>query len=124
MDKAIHVLALIAILLAATLCPDLTNADSLQRPASRLKRQAKASPEEEGSGEAEHGSGEPEAESKGGGVSLGKILGLVFWPAASFTVLVSVGKSTKCAKVLTSKKSLYSSSTSEVLNKHYLNTIG
>ena len=76
MDKAIQVLVLTAILLAATLCPDLTNADSLQRP--RLKRQAEASPEEEGSGEAEHGSGEPEVENKGGGVSLGKILGKVY----------------------------------------------
>jgi len=96
MDKAIHVLALIAILLAATLCPDLTNADSLQRPASRLKRQAKASPEEEGSGEAEHGSGEPEAESKGGGVSLGKILGLVFLACC---IIYCIGISWKVYKV-------------------------
>ena len=82
MDKAIQTLALIAMLLAATLCPDLTNADSLQRPGSRLKRQAEVSPEEEGSGEAEHGSGEPEVETKGGGVSLGKILGKLILMAA------------------------------------------
>ena len=82
MDKAIQVLVLITILLAAILCPDLTKADSLQRPSSRLKRQAieVEKTEHEGlsgeSGEAEQeGSGEPEVAKKGGGVSLGKILG-------------------------------------------------
>jgi len=85
MDKAIQVLVLTTIILAATLCLDLTKADSLQRPSSRSKRQAieVEKTEHEGlsgePGEAEQeGSGEPEVAKKGGGVSLGKILGLVF----------------------------------------------
>jgi len=102
MDKAIHILALAAILLAATLCPDLTNADSLLRP-SRFKRQTSPEKEEIGGGlddlnglEAESGSGEPEVEAKGSDVSLGKILGLVFLACC---IIYCIGISWKVYKV-------------------------
>ena len=99
MDKAIHILALAVILLATTLCPDLTNANSSLRP-SRVKRQE--TKEEMGglddglAAEAEAGSGEPEVEAKDSGVSLGKILGLVFLACC---IIYCIGISWKVYKV-------------------------
>jgi len=100
MDKAIHILVLTTILMAASLFPNLTKADSLHR-SSRFKRQATTASTEplDGlSGEAEHeGSGEPEVpEAKGGGVSLGKILGLVFLACC---IIYCIGISWKVYKV-------------------------
>ena len=77
----------IQLLLLAAICISLSHAKGLnkglqddQRPSTRLKRQNSdqdglppSGPETE-----ESGSGEPEEAGKKGGVSLGKILGLVF----------------------------------------------
>ena len=93
MDKAIQIFLLMAAMLFGF---SLAKAQ-LDHDQVRLKRQSENNlPPGDPEGEAESGSGEPEEEGKKGGVSLGKILGLVFLTCC---IIYCIGISWKVYKV-------------------------